>query len=506
MGFGRSLANEIIHHKFDYILVILAMVLTGVIRFTPVFDGGFPFLFDHGRDMLEVKNIVVNHHPTLIGPFTGLQGVFQGPLHYYLLAMPFLISEGNPAANIFTMGFLGVLGTLLCYLFGRTMYGRLFGIIVALFFALSPASISFSTIFWNPYWIPFCMIFFMYCMHKALKNPKYLLWCGVISGVIAQFELAFGGNLILVAIILSLFFIKKFYANNYFWYMILLFLLSFSAQILFDLKHEFLMSRSIIQLLEGKNVSLGESIPYPTRLYYRLDEIRKATINTVSGADFFRYLFALIGLAYVFRTMYKLDSLEGKRILFFLACPLWFFAFFLLYPRPAWEWYWVGLQVSYYFFVAYAMSRFMKLHQVNFLVLSALLLIWSVYTYSHYWGHSEVVDTNPGTFRNEIRIIDDIYADSQGKPFGAFVYTPPIYDYNYNYLFWWRGSTKYSYVPNDSKDSLFYLIIEKDDPKNPYGSDGWKKTVIKKGTVKWTRAYPGGVTVERREGAMYKND
>ena len=75
------------------IYLLSAILLLGFfLRAQETLSGNFLFLKDQGRDMLAVKSVVVDKKPTLIGPYTGFRGVFQGPLYYYVLAIPFAAS------------------------------------------------------------------------------------------------------------------------------------------------------------------------------------------------------------------------------------------------------------------------------------------------------------------------------------------------------------------------------------------------------------------------------
>ncbi len=102
--------------------------------------------------------------------------------------------------------------------------------------------------------------------------------------------------------------------------------------------------------------------------------------------------------------------------------------------------------------------------------------------------------------KNELRVIDFMYHDANHTSFGEFVYTPPVYDYAYQYLFWWK-SKQYHYLPSKSKNGKFYLIIEP-DLEHPLAPNGWKQTVIKTGKVLWDKTFPGDITVEKRTGEM----
>jgi hypothetical protein len=503
MGLVARFIHELKLYRFDYIILLIILLLTGYLRFTPIFDGGYPFLFDHGRDMLDVRKIVIDHRPTLLGPFTGLKGVFQSPLHYYLLAIPFFLSNGHPASGVFFLASLGVIGSACCYWIGRRLSGRVFGLVLSLFFAIAPTSIAWSSHFWNPFWVPFFMLFFYYFLHQGIfSNPKYLLGAAFFCSLATQVEAAFGIALFPIFIILCLAFIPNVYKNKYFWMTFPLYALTFLPQLLFDLRHDFLMTNSTINFLTGKGDSLGEFIPWDIRFGYRMNELIKATVQTLSGKALISWLFFALVVWGSLIIIVKRDIKIIKTWLLFLILPIWYFVFFMIFPRAAWSYYWIGIQVSYYFLAAFCIYILYKQYSFAKFLLIPLLLFWSVFTVLDFGGHSDVVDTNPGTYKNELRIVDTIYEDSKGKDFSVFVYTPPIYDYAYEYLFWWRGRTKYGTQPKKNKEKLFYLVIEPNET-NPYAANGWVETVIKSGKTIWRKEMPGGVIVERREGSLY---
>src|SRR5476651_1653412 len=68
----------------------------------------FVFVYDQGRDALKVQEILQGHL-TLIGPTTGLFGVFLGPFYYYLLAPLYWLGQGNPIVPAFALVLLSAL-------------------------------------------------------------------------------------------------------------------------------------------------------------------------------------------------------------------------------------------------------------------------------------------------------------------------------------------------------------------------------------------------------------
>ena len=54
------------------------------------------FWFDQGRDAKIVWDIWHSHKLTLIGPTTGIEGIFLGPFYYYLITPAYILGGGNP--------------------------------------------------------------------------------------------------------------------------------------------------------------------------------------------------------------------------------------------------------------------------------------------------------------------------------------------------------------------------------------------------------------------------
>src|SRR3990167_4634228 len=87
--------KEIKSHTFIYLL--LAVILSGAF-FVRVYrvDQLMWFFFDQGRDALVIWRLWHEGKLFLIGPVTGLAGIFLGPLYYYLIAPFYLMGGGNP--------------------------------------------------------------------------------------------------------------------------------------------------------------------------------------------------------------------------------------------------------------------------------------------------------------------------------------------------------------------------------------------------------------------------
>ena len=85
------------------------------------------FSYGHDQDLASwfVKDVLINGHLRLIGQETSTQGIFIGPLYYYLL-IPFLYLFGETTATILIlrgfMFFLILLILVATYIFSKICY------------------------------------------------------------------------------------------------------------------------------------------------------------------------------------------------------------------------------------------------------------------------------------------------------------------------------------------------------------------------------------------------
>src|SRR3990167_11096909 len=103
-------------------LVSLIGLLAVIVRLVPIITEKVLFHFDSARDWLWVRDLVISKKPILVGPWSSLQGVFYGPLTYYLLAIFFWIFGGNPiGGSVYALG-VNVIALVLMYRFLKQIF------------------------------------------------------------------------------------------------------------------------------------------------------------------------------------------------------------------------------------------------------------------------------------------------------------------------------------------------------------------------------------------------
>ena len=85
----RALFSKLQNHKSFLVFLVIGLFF----RFYNL-DDRLYFIYDQGRDALQIERLISGDF-TLVGPSTGINGLFLGPLWYYLGIPGYLIGKGN---------------------------------------------------------------------------------------------------------------------------------------------------------------------------------------------------------------------------------------------------------------------------------------------------------------------------------------------------------------------------------------------------------------------------
>ncbi|OIP58198.1 MAG: hypothetical protein COX79_03295 [Candidatus Levybacteria bacterium CG_4_10_14_0_2_um_filter_36_16] len=501
-----TIASFISRYKIYGICVIAVFILAFFLRAQESISGNYLFLIDQGRDMMAVKNIVFDHHLTLIGPYTSLQGIFQGPIWYYLLSIPVFLMSGNPVGTVYLMVIISMTVIFVSFFWVKKRFGIAAALFVAFLFAVSPEAIAASTYSWNPHPMWLLILLFIISIFEVRQNKSFniLLWISV--SLMFHFEMALGAFFLLASVIYLLAFNRAVFKTKFFFIGVLIGSLFFIPQISFDLRHNFLMARSVMALFSGSNQGLlvvGESNKYLNLVVGHYYAFYGNFKSSFISQGFFSYvpsiLLSMLIIVMAFSKKKKLIFKEEKQ---FLSITFKFviiiFMLSFLYPFPIRYWFLTGFQTFYLLFFGIILSIFLRIKGGKLLV-TVLILFFSVYSFSRlnilYFNPPN--DGGTAKIKGKLSAVDYVYKDSRGKKFDLLVFTPPVYTDAYDYLIFWRVKTKYGYIPGHDKNGQFYLLMEPDYEK-PWSYKGWLETVIKDGKVLSTVTLPSGIIIQKR--------
>lgn len=449
-------------------MLVFLLLFALATRLPFLFGNNIPFSFDHGRDSIAVLDLIKTFSLKFIGPWTSIQGLFFGPLWYYLLAPLYWLLNGNPLAGPLTMQIISLITIGLAY--------KYFGVYEAIIFASAPIFTIISVSAANPFPMVLIGLLILICLKKPNRHPMnlgLLISLGFhFSSALAIFYLLIIPLILLIRKIkLSL---KKF---------IIGLIIPFIPQILFEIKNNFLEVRSLVSYFaagESQHITPGK-IEIVTKSIF--NELGLAILPDTAWLNYLGLGLLTIGIVYLIAKR-KINTFWPEIILFILIPTIGFW--WLHYN----VWYVYGLLPVAAIAVGKILRSAPKIITYSYL---GLLIIGAM--------KIPMRQTGAAFLPIKLQAINYIYDQAQDKPFSSYQYLPNIYDYAYQYLYFWQGfngrplPVEFSYKPGEIsyvsekrsllgkfeikeiKPDLIFLIIEKPENIYHYPLQSWLNNI-----------------------------
>lgn len=502
--------------------IILILVSATLIRLIIINQHSFPFAQDMGRDLIWAKDISFYGIPTLIGPAASIWGVFFGPLWFYLLAIPLRLFDGNPISAVYvTLLIIILTGFLIYYLFQKIL-PTYYSLVLTIIFLFSNQSISISTFAFHANVLPLLTLLMIYFIYKAkISNWIYLPFAFLSTSLMFHADPA--PAVVFSTIPFFFFFYFKFQNNRniikIILYSLFLYVIPFVPQIIFEFRNNFVQSKSLITYFTGNNPSLSGQLPLFQRIQDRLDIFFNTFINNFSPNIYPVSILTTIIFLYGIYIFLRTNKNEKLNILFkvnFISILIIFILFTFIINVEIKSWYLYPLTIIYSIFITYA---FIGL-KIKKWILVAFLFTFILLNLNHFFEKDTATNIrkDPATFKNQMEVINSIYNDDENKNISVYTYTPPIYDYNYQYIFWWLGIIKnqglpseFAYLPDktdyvrnknnykidEEQSETIYLIIENSQENEFYSKVEWLKNFNNYKLV-WNKEFHNAISLQKR--------
>lgn len=488
--------------KREYIILFLILIIGAVLRLPGIFSDSFAFTYDVGRDMLALESIASGIKIPLIGPTTGIPGVFYGPWWYYMLTPFFIIFKGNPQGIALTISAVGLICIFLSFYFGKKIGNNFLGLSMAFLTAISPSLISSSVQIWNPNIAPLLVLLSFILLERifSLKNKasvRYFFILGLILSLNADIEVIWG-ILFLLGVTISLFLIlkKTLHLKQIIYYIFgILFVLG--PRIVFELRHSFIMTKSFMAFFSSKNLEDKLDLYHflENRVNVHLDTFGKSFMPE-NYLNLILFLSILIVIIVFFKNSSKIIK---SFVLTSFTIVSVFYIGTLIFGRAIWPHYLVGLPILY--ILLFSLSLYMVSLKIgNNLLWGLTLLAMFILNFNSlsiikntYW------EGNASVYRNQLNVVDYVYKEAEGKDFKFVVYTPPVFDFTYRYLFSWYGKKQYNYLPTEqTKDATYSFFIIEPDPGYEDRPKWWIEARKNDGKIIKEEKLKGGIIVQTR--------
>jgi len=477
--------------KILLVLIIALSLLARVYRISELLG----FYFDQGRDASVIWELWHSHRFFLIGPTTGIEGIFRGPWYYWLISLPYLIGRGNPIWPSVFLSITSVIAVVMCFCLGKKIQGPKTGLLAALISGLSFYIVQSSRWLSNPtpmLLISMLLVYFMF----AVQDGKKWAWVGIafLLGMAMQFG---SSTEVFFFPALFIFFVWQFKNRPNLKQLIVAafaFFITILPQAFFDFRHDRILSRNILNFLFEKGsfqTSFIDVLKIRLSFYYEVYFSKLFPTNIKVG-----YVFGLLALFSLVISWKKIHPKVWTIILLLMSVSVGMVFFHGNYGN-VYDYYFTGSYLLFILVFSYSISIFpnKKIGLIIYLLFAAFFIRQNVpliksYTTSGIDGPTTIA------FGNQKMAIDWIYKDTVGRDFNVDVYVPPVIPHAYDYLFTWIGNTKYHKLPKTEQISNLYLLYEQ-DPPHPERLKAW---MIRQNTYAWVDATAtfGGITVERR--------
>lgn len=429
-------------------LVFVIFLFACVLRFL-YFPTNVYFGFDQARDAFESTNIYQNLDLKIIGPSTAREGVFHGPLWWYLIGPLYLISKGDPAFVAAVILVLNALGVFLVYKISSILFNHKTGLIAALLFAVSFEQTQYAMYFGNPAPAVLTVMLFYFGLTLAIfKNRWYGIPLSLFGlGLSIQFEFALIYLSVIFVLVILLFRKQFFLLLNLKTILIsvICFGISLSTFIVAELMYGFRTTKILLGL-EGSEGGFTFDLKYNFSIYL-------VKIQTLVEHNFFSFnaIIALATLPILAILAFKLANAEERKKVLFLI--IWGLSSSVLYLFGAPNLYYfnIGVFIGFLILVSHLLDKGYEKSKLMFWILLLVVLVSNL---------SLIRKNNPTGITNDIyvqegmllsrekELMDYVYQNSSSLPIVVSASTMPLkINTTWAYLFNWYGKQKYGTIP-----------------------------------------------------------
>jgi len=485
---------------FSVLLWFLSIfsILVGVIK------GGMPFWNDPARDLLlAVDNI---RKLTLIGPPSGIPGIFYGPYWIWILSVPLLITRDPRFVVFFTLWIPYLILFPFIILKFKPFSHSLTRIGIISLFLVSYN--QYGIFLWNPHLAPFLfLILFVVLFSMPFERKLRYFLGGLITGIIVTFHISFGlGILIAVSLYILTETLRTEFTGNRLLkdklhktaFKLILFvigvIISFLPFLVFESRHGWMQGRAFFHagsesLINNASVVSQKGLT-GIQIIQTFLNVPQNLFSIHNNLFSIFFLIILISGVFIFH-VHKTDKNIGHaHMLKFLSISLVIpMIIYLVSRNPVWEYHFIGFEMVIILISAIFLEKIK--------ILRYIFIVWVIFL--SFSSFIKTVDSLPGDPRlvsglaSKEDAVKVIKADAKNSSVVYFAYAPSLYTYDYDYLFKWLipgktfsilGATPIYLIIPKSSDAVTEDFINYRTPRGKYHTDKrWDlidKTIILK--------------------------
>lgn len=440
---------KIIRHP--YFLLFLILCVAFIIRTINLKDI-ILFAYDQARDAQRVYNMVYKGDIKIVGPETDIQGIFNGPLLYYMLAPVYFFSNFDPNAAALLFVCINVATILLVFWASKILFNKSsIALIASLFWAFSFEQGFFSRYISNA--SPMSTTTTIFFIGLALFFLKKKQWGLPLSAIGMALSIHCNFYFIYLFLFYPICFILfkgkpkiKTIALTIIAFMVLL-----SPWIITELRWKFVGTRSLFAYFihQGTSVSATNFLSFLLSIFSRY-------YDRISQGIYFSFIpHKLLGFSVM--AMLLIYSIVKKRSSTTLFLLLWTLNTLPLFAFKS------GVHsvevingsvfVPLTIIMAFGISELAKIKVQKIPIFSAICILGIVsygfisFVKNNFTTHS-IHTGEPSLLVNAKKVIDYTYKNADKKDFGICSISEPLFmNTVWSFLYTTYGKQKYGYLP-----------------------------------------------------------
>ncbi len=467
-------AQKTVTTKWEWLIIGVLLVIGLLVRFHHLHEL-FTFTYDQGRDMYVLQNIA-RGDVTLIGPTTGLAGVFLGPLMYYFLLPGYLLGSGSPFVVVKWLLVCVTLALPLAYFVLKPLVGRFLALVGYLLVLFTPGSFEEARQIWNPSLVVPTLLISTYALFRSQKDQRWLILALFAYGLSLQTELAYT---VFLAPLFGLWIISQtdlvhwilekiqkqlkmswLKPNSkmapYSWKIVIVAALAFGVtlvpQLLFELRNNFLITNSFIRESSDplKKVPLSQVLEHRPQMM--MDELHHSLTGLTPG-------FELIGFVVIAALLWVLFTRRKQPKAWFIAG--WFALplFGMLFHTGNYG-NWFGYYITAHYLPSILLLT-LAIGRLPYQKITGLLLvvIWLLIFGRYFWIATDY-PRYEYTARIQMQALNRARELQQTDRAALEVMVPNLLPINYQYLSeWMSNSGQAKAMDFGAKDHQEYILL-----------------------------------------------
>ena len=353
---------------FEKLLLFFLLIFALVLRIYRI-DSLLGFYYDQGRDALVIWDLIHKGKFFLIGPTTGIAGVFRGPYYYYLIAPFYLLGRGDPVYPSVFLSCLTVLSFYILYLLVKKAGGRASALISVFLASFSYYLVISSRWLSNPTPMFLLSTLLILGMFRVLENKRFG-WeiIAIVSGL-SLFNFGSSGELFyfLSILIFIIWQWKNRPSLKRLIGIIFLFFLTFAPLLIFDLRHEAILRNNIFNsFVSEKSFTLSTRYLFEQRTQFYYEVFSKILFHSRGKVEMILMLI-LLGLFISFlKGFFKNKYI--KTVLLVLIAPLIGLYFYQGNNAILYDYYMTGYYLVFIFIVSLVLGKIWKNFCIRFFI------------------------------------------------------------------------------------------------------------------------------------------